>query len=317
MTGSVDISEQLVPAEKVMARTDRPGVGIALMLVATFIFASQDAMTKILSQSLEAPQILMIRYLLVLVYAMFFFRFNKKPIRRCMESHRPYIQVLRSVIIAVEIGIFVVAIRHLSMSEIHSLMATFPLMVTALSVPFLGEVVGLRRWSAVGVGFLGVLIILRPGLGVFDWSAVLALICAFLFALYHVLTRLVSRDDKGDTSFFYMALVGAVMFTILGPFFWRMPSLVEWMLLVAVALTASVSHMLLIKALENAPASVLQPFNYMLLVWATLIGFVVFGSLPDLWTIVGASVVVGSGLYTIYRERIRKAHKDDGQEQTG
>lgn len=283
-------------------RADNPGLGIALMIGATLIFACQDAITKMLAQDFAAPQILMVRYLLVLAYAVSYSA-RRRPLRRCLETKRPVLQLLRSVVIAAEIGIFVVAIRTLSMAEIHSLMATFPLMATALSVPLLGEQVGLRRWSAVAVGFLGVLVILRPGIGVFDWAAVLGLTCAALFALYNVLTRLVSRDDGGDTSLLYMALVRAVIFAIMGPFYWKPPGLVDWVLLVAIAFTSSASHLMLIKALENASASALQPFNYMLLVWATLVGFVVFGHLPDLWTVVGAAIVVASGLYTIYRER--------------
>ncbi len=285
--------------------SDRPGLGIGLMLATTLVFAFQDAMTKTLSTEFSAAQILMVRFWVVLVYALIFMRIRGRPLRRCFESKRPWLQITRSLLLIVEIGVFILALRTLSLAEAHSLMATFPLMVTALSVPLLGEQVGLRRWAAVGIGFLGVLIILRPGMGVIDAGAIYGLAAAALFALYNVLTRLASRTDSSDTAFFYLAVTGFVVCTAVGPFFWQPLALNDWLMMGAIGLTSSISHMMLILALQYAAASVLQPFNYMLLVWATLIGYLWFGDFPDTWTIAGALVVVGSGLYTIYRERIR------------
>jgi len=172
---------------------------------------------------------------------------------------------------------------------------------------FLREAVGFRRWAAVIVGFIGVLIILRPGLETLKPGALLALATAAMFAGYHVLTRLASAYDDSETSLVYMALTGAVVMTVIGPFFWVAPSLADWGWLFLLSCTAATGHILLIKALEAAPAAILQPFNYTMLVFATAIGYLVFGNLPDLWTIVGACVVVASGLYTIYRERVRAA----------
>lgn len=277
-----------------------------MILGATFLFACQDAITKKLSTEFPPAVIIMVRFWVMIVYAAIFLRFKGVPLRRSLASRRPVLQVFRSIVLVVEIGFFIVALRTLSLAEIHSLMATFPLMATAISIPLLGEKVGLRRWMAVAVGFAGVLIILRPGYGVFDFGAVYGLITAALFALYTVLTRLVGRTDSSEMSFFYFALVGMVSSSVIGVFVWVPPNAVEWLMIAGIGVSSSFAHLMLIMALKFADAAVLQPFNYMLLVWAVLVGYVVFDDLPDLWTVVGAAVIVSSGLYTLYREHVRK-----------
>ena len=290
--------------------SERPFLGIVMILAATFLFASQDAITKTLSNEFPVSVIIMVRFWVMIVYAMIFMRIKGVPLRQSLHSPRPYLQVFRSLVLIVEIGFFVVSVRTLSLAEIHSLMATFPLMVTALSIPLLGEKVGLRRWGAVAVGFAGVLIILRPGYGVFDVGAVYGLITAALFALYNVLTRLVGRTDSSETSFFYFALVGVVACTVVGGFQWVPPSGTDLLMMLGIGVTSSFAHLFLILALNYAAAATLQPFNYMLLVWAVIVGYVVFGDLPDLWTVAGALVIVASGLYTIYREHARKGRRN-------
>ncbi|MEQ8666700.1 MAG: DMT family transporter [Rhodospirillales bacterium] len=290
--------------------SDRPFLGIVMILLATLLFASQDAITKILSTEFPVAVIVMVRFWVMIVYAMIFMRIKRVPLRRSLESPRPYLQIFRSIVLVVEIGFFVVSVRTLSLAEIHSLMATFPLMVTAMSIPILGEKVGLRRWGAVAVGFVGVLIILRPGFGVFDIGAVYGLITAALFALYNVLTRLAGRTDSSETSFFYFSLVGVIACTVVGGFQWVPPTGTELLMMLGIGVTSSFAHLFLILALNYAAAATLQPFNYMLLVWAVIVGYVVFGDLPDLWTVVGALVIVGSGLYTIYREHARRGARN-------
>lgn len=278
--------------------------GIALILASTVVFGVQDAITKHLAQDLAASQIVMVRFTAFALFILILVARKPGGVRRATAAKRPWLQIVRSLILVAEIGLFAYSIRTLGLAEIHSILAVFPLIATALSVPLLGERVGIRRWSAVFVGFLGVLVILRPGMGVFDVNALLALVCAFLYGLYNVLTRLVSTDgDSGDTTIFYTAVVGWVAVICVGPWFWTWPSAEMWFWLACLSTTGITGHWMLIKALEAAPASVLQPFNYGLLVCATIIGFLVFGNLPDFWTVVGACIVVGSGLYTIFRER--------------
>jgi drug/metabolite transporter (DMT)-like permease len=191
----------------------------------------------------------------------------------------------------------------LPLANAHAILAITPLLVTALSVPLLRERVGIRRWSAIGIAFVGVLIILRPGLAAVHPYALVALMCALMFALYQVLTRMVSRDDDAAVTLFYTAAVGAIVLSAIGPFFWTWPDAKGWGLFVLVGLIGASGHFLLINALRLAPASSLQPFSYSILIWATVVGFLLFDNLPDLWTIVGAAIVTASGLYTFARER--------------
>jgi drug/metabolite transporter (DMT)-like permease len=191
----------------------------------------------------------------------------------------------------------------LPLADTHAILAISPLIVTALSVPLLGEKVGIRRWTAVGVASIGMLIVLRPGFGAMHPMALVALLCACMWSLYQVLTRIVSRTDPPLTTLFYTALIGALALSVIGPFYWQEPDAMGWALFALVAVLGAGGHYLLIKALQLAPASLLQPFAYTVLVWATLVGFLVFGNLPDLPTVLGALIIVGSGLYTFARER--------------
>lgn len=281
------------------------GRGILLVVAAWFLLACMDAGSKKLAQEYAVVQILWVRYLFLLGFAWWLAR--RQGEQRPYRSRRPILQTVRSAVLVVEIGLFIFGITVLTLAEAHAILAITPLLVTAFSVPLLGERVGIRRWSAIAVAFAGVLVILRPGLGVLQAMSIVPLICAVMFALYQVMTRMVGRDDPPPVTLFWTAAIGAVSLTVIGPFFWTWPDAAGWGLLLLVAVLGAAGHLLLIGALEAAPASTLQPFSYSILVFATAIGFVVFGNLPDLWTVIGAAVVVACGLYTYARERMLEA----------
>lgn len=291
-------------------KLDRPQLGIALIIFAMLVFALQDGITKHLATTYSAPQILWIRFSFFVVFALLY-SMRTKPLRACLTSNVPVLQIIRSLLIVAEIGFFILAVRHLPLAETHALFATFPLMATAIAALFLKEPVGVRRWSAIIIGLLGVIIILRPGAAVIAPAALIALLCAFMFAGYQVITRLVSKYDDSETSVTYMAVVGLIAMTAMGPFFWKTPDAEGWKWLLLLALTAALGHFLLIKALEFAPASLLQPFNFTLLVFASTVGYFAFGDVPDMWTVLGAIVIVGSGIYTVHRERMRGIRPPD------
>jgi drug/metabolite transporter (DMT)-like permease len=296
------------PAPSASSATDRPDDiprGIALVLLTMALFACQDAVIKHLTTDYSTAQILWVRYVMFAGLALALAT-RKRPLRQVLRSARPGFQVIRSLLILGDMACFVVAVRYLPLADAHSLIATFPLITTGLAAFMLKEQVGIRRWLAILACFVGVLIILRPGLAAIQPGALWALAAAVFFALYQVMTRVVSRDDASETSLLYMAITGAVATTVIGPFFWTAPDAEGWAFLVVLSIVGTATHMLLIRALHYAPASVLQPFNYTLLPWATLVGLVVFGQFPDGWTILGAAIVVASGLYTIWREHIRK-----------
>ena len=280
----------------------RRRLGVALCLLALFVIACQDGLTKILIRDYPVAQIVMIRFWFFTGFAVIFVSM-RGGVAAAVRSRRPLLQIFRSLVFVGEIALFAFGLHYLGLAEMHALIATFPLMVTALAIPVLGEHVGWRRWLGVAIGFAGALVIIRPGLGLFQPAALIPLGCAFLFAVYNLTTRLASFHDSFETSTLYMAAVGCIAATIFGMAQWRAPDADGWLLLIVFSALGTVGHMLFVKALEYAPASLLQPFNYTLMVWATLIGFAVFNEMPDLWTVAGAALIVGGGGYVIWRER--------------
>ena len=279
---------------------NKPLKGILLMNLAMFLLAGMDGISKTLAPDYSVPQILCVRFLIFCLFALAIAR--PKSIRAAFRSRHPYLQIARSLIIVVEVGIFILAFRYLPLADAHAIAGIAPLLVTALAVPFLGEKVGLRRWTAIAIGFVGLLVIVRPGIGVFNPAALMPLAGAGLWAVYQILVRKVSDDDAA-TSLLYMAVIGAVVMTLLAPFFWTPPDTTGWLLLGALGVVGSLGHYILILAFRATTATTLQPFHYIVLLWATAIGYLVFDDLPDLWTILGAAIIAGSGLYAFYRER--------------
>ena len=275
--------------------------GIAWVVVSTIFFAFQDAFTKQLTVSLPAWQIVSIRFFFFALFALVYAS-RTIGIRTAFKSGNPALQIVRGIIIVSEIALFSFTIGYLGLAEMHAIFACFPLMITALSVPFLGENVGWRRWLAVAAGFIGTLIILKPGSGVFDPYALLALVCACGLAVYSILTRKVSRSDRFETSLLYFGVVSFLFSLLFTPFVWQTPDAAEWKILVVLSFSGLVGHFALIKALQLAPAVILQPFNYFVLVWAMVLGYWLFGELLDSVTLVGIAIVVGSGVFIARRE---------------
>lgn len=281
--------------------------GVLLCVAAMLVFAAQDAFTKVLVQTMSVAQMVMVRYWVFFVFALVWVA-RTGAIRRAFPTVSWKLQVLRSLLSIAEIALFNVALRYLGLAEAHALLAVFPLAVIALAAPVLGEKVGIKCWLAVLAGFIGTLVILRPGIGVFEPASIIPLLAALGFAGYHVVTRkLTGLGDSFNTNMFYMAFVGFVVTTVFGVTAWREPSATEWGWLAIISTLSIAAQLLLVKALEYAPASFLQPFNYSLLVFATLIGLLIFGEFPDSWTLLGASVIIGSGLYLIHSQRNQNA----------
>ena len=270
--------------------------GIALILVAMLTFATQDAITKTLAQDLAIAQIVMVRYWLFAAFATILIARRPGGLGQAMRARRPWLQIVRSVVFVVEIGVFAWVVARLPLSTAQAVFAVCPLMVTALSPLVLGERVGLTRWLAVTAGFLGVLVILRPTDGLFDPVGVVAVIGAALFATYTLLTRLLAQEDRFETSYGYVAWIGCLVATLVGPFLWQNPTDAQWLALLTLGCTGIFGHMLLMKAYELSEASVLQPFTYTQLLWGMVIGMLVFNEIPDPWMLTGTAIVVAAGL---------------------
>ena len=202
---------------------------------------------------------------------------------------------------------FVAGVSMMPLVETHSILLLSPLLATALSVPLLGERVGLRRWSCIAAGFMGALIIIRPGLGVMQMAALFPLGAACSYALYQIATRQLSHSDPPLTTLFYTVAVGVPVTTLAMPFIWQAPDLYGWMLMAGMGLLGSISHFTLIKAFSAAPVAVVAPFNYTNMIWATVFGFIIFSELPDFWTLFGAAIIISSSLYAFAREQRRQS----------
>jgi drug/metabolite transporter (DMT)-like permease len=280
--------------------------GILLALSAMLLFGLMDAASKFLSARYPTAQIIWLRYVFTIPMVLAFLA--PRGIGRSLRTAHPGLQLFRSCLLVLEIGLVVWCFGRMPLADVHSLLALTPLAVTALSVPLLGERVGPRRWAAVGVGFAGVLVILRPGLGVVQPAALVALASVLLYGLYQVLTRMVGRTDAAETSLIWQLLVGAALASLAVPFAWRTPEPQHWPLFLLVAALGGVAHWAMIRALQLAPAAVIQPFTYTVLLWAVVIGYLAFGDLPDLWTVLGGSAIVAAGVYTALREhRLRRS----------
>lgn len=280
---------------------DSPLLGITLLLIATVFFAGQDVITKQLTSHISVTQIMVVRFAAFALFALIYAQ-RKVGVSKAFKSALPKMQLVRCLIMCTEIGIFAYAVQFLGIAEIHAIFSCFPLVITALSVPMLGEQVGWRRWLAVLVGFVGTLIIVQPGTGVFNPAALLALLCVLMYSFYNILTRKVSRHDSFETSLVYFGVVGFVasLIAVIGR--WQTPDVHTMLLLVGICITSVTSHLLLIKALEVTSAVVLQPFNYFILVWAIVLGYLVFGEVLAFHEVIGATIVVCSGLYVGLRE---------------
>jgi len=286
------------------ARDDAEGTraGIGIMFAVTFAFSVMDTITKLAAQTYPAPQILWIRYMVfatgTLVHGL------RSRGRYLFVTRALFLQLFRGFLLSGEILIFIIAFRHLPLADVQAIAAAGPLITTALSVPLLKEQVGIRRWSAIGVGAIGVMIIIRPGLADFDPMLLVPLGGITLYALYQALTRMAARYDDASTTVLYTGITGFISMSCVGPFFWVTPDWTGLALMIAIGIIGMAGHGMLIKALSLAPASVLQPLNYLMLPWAVLWGYLFYDDLPDAATIIGASIVVASGIYTFHRERV-------------
>ncbi len=273
---------------------DNTGRGIVLTVVAMMFIAGMDATGKLLTQSYPIFQILAIRFVIFFSVAVFVAARSGQIGR--IRSKLFGTQVFRSLLLVVEISVFIFAFSLMPLADAHAVAAVAPLIATLMAGMFLGEAIGLRRWISVAIGFVGALIILRPGLGLWNAYALIPLVGAVLWAAYQVLLRRVSSLDSPETTVLFTAVIGLIVFGALAPFHWIAPTGPGWALLILNGLLGSLGHYILIRALVLAPASTLQPFSYALLLWAIMFGFMVFGDLPDTLTFVGAAIVVGAGI---------------------
>ena len=280
--------------------------GIALMCGALACFSCIDASGKFLNLHMDPLQTVWARYTSAFFLALALFNPITRP--AILVTKRPVLQIGRSALLLFSTILNFVALQYLQLDQALAIGFSTPFIVAVLSGPMLNEWIGWRRWIAIGVGFTGVLLVARPGAGGIHPAALLSVISATTYAIYIVTTRILARTDSNETTLFYSNLVGVAAMLPVMPFVWRAPdSALVIVMMVAIGVFGSVGHYLLIIAHRMAPASILAPFIYSQMLWTTALGFFVFADVPNRWTLAGAAIVITSGLYLLYRERVRGA----------
>ena len=280
-----------------------PKLGISLMAVTMLIFAVQDGISQYLAREYNVFFIVMVRYWFFALFVVILCSKQPGGLRKAISTKQPFLQVFRGALLALEVIVMITSFTLLGLIESHAIFSIYPLLVAALSGPVLKEFVGWKRWSAIFVGFIGVMIILKPSNNVFSLEAIIPLVAALMFALYSLLTRYAARQDTSMTSFFWTGIIGAVVMSIVGSGYWIALKPVDWAWLGLLCILACLAHYLLIKCYELSEASSLQPFAYLQLLFATIIGLWIFSEKLEVHVVMGALLVVLSGLFAIWRER--------------
>jgi drug/metabolite transporter (DMT)-like permease len=281
-------------------------LGIILMSMTSFVFALQDGISRHLGGEYNVYLVVTIRFWFFALFVTLMAARQPGGIRAAVATDQPVVHLLRAGLLVFEVCVMVVAFVRLGLVASHAVFACYPLLVAALSGPVLGEKVGWRRWAAIGVGFVGILIILQPGVTVFSAFALIPLLSAFMFALYGLLTRYVARRDSANVSFFWTGVVGAALITPFGLAHWQPMTASDWGWMATLCVTAATAHYLMIRAYEVAEASAIQPLAYLQLVFVAILGVTIFDEVLKPNVIIGTAVVVCAGLFTIWRARLKE-----------
>lgn len=274
--------------------------GIAFMALGFFSFAACDVQAKYLTETLHPVQVVWFRQIGLFLGVMVLIALRGPQLLR---SRLPFLQITRGLTAVFSAICFILSVSFVPLADAVAVTFIAPFIVTVLGALFLREPVGIRRWIAVAVGFVGMLIVIRPGMGVLHPAIGLTVVAASFFALRQVLSRSLSGADPVITTVAYTSITSTAVATLALPFVWNTPdSLHLWLVIVGLAVTAAVGEVLVIRALDIAQAVVLAPIHYSMILWGTFYGYVVFSDLPDRWTLIGCAIIVASGLYTLHRE---------------
>lgn len=276
------------------------------MLGGMFLFSAADMHAKLLTDNFHPLQIIWFRQLALLLGVLLLLA---RQGRSVLHTRRPGLQIGRGVLAVCSGVLFVYAVGYVPLADAVAASFVAPFFLTILGASVLGEKVGIRRWSAVVVGFIGALIITRPGLGTIHPAVLLVVVAAAFYAARQVLGRLLADTDKTATTIAYTAITASLIVSFALPFVWRWPDTpLQWLTLLSMATLAGIGEVMVIRALEVAEAMVVAPIHYTLIVWGTIYGYLVFGQLPDRWTWLGTAIIVAAGIYSWQRDRIKRQH---------
>lgn len=286
--------------------------GILYLLGSGIVFTILDSLAKETSNYIPVLQVAWGRYVFHVVFLPFYAeRPAGQPLwsmtrwARMFATRHPWLQIMRSLLLLAATLFFFGAVSYVPLAEAQAVAFIEPLLITAIAHFFLAERVGIRRWLAIAVSFIGVLVVIRPGFGMMHWGMLLSLGAAACGSIYATLTRIVSREDSAGTSLAYSGVAGFIGLSLLMPFVWQPASSHVWMLFFGLGIAGGLGHYLMIRAFAAAPGGTLAPFIYVQMAWIVVAGFLWFGDWPAITTWIGIALIVGSGLYALHRERIR------------
>jgi drug/metabolite transporter (DMT)-like permease len=277
---------------------------ILFFLGAMALFVSMDAINKTLTQTYAVPQIMAIRFALFVAMGCLIARQGPWLV---LKSKAPWWQALRTAVLLLEMMMFVLSFRYLPLADVHAVAAAAPLIATALAHFFLGEKVDFVGWLLVAGGMVGAVLVVGPAFEHFGPPMWFAVVATLTWGVYQILTRIVGRLDSAHVTTLHTPIVGLAIMAVVASFYWHWPTALEWVLLLIGGALGAGAHILVVRALALAPASELQPYNYFMVVFATVLGAVIYGDIPGLWTWVGAAVVVACGLVAMRRAARRPA----------
>lgn len=277
------------------------------MLCGMFLFSATDMIAKLLTEHFHPVQIIWFRQsgLFCGVVGMLCFRGLS-----VLHSKQPKLQILRGVLVIFSSLLFVFAVQYVALADAVAASFVAPFFLTIAGAVLLKEPVGIRRWSAVAIGFIGAVVIVRPGMGSIHPAAMLVVLAAAFYASRQIIGRLLADTDKTLTTIAYTAIVSSLLVSMPLPFVWQTPTTdTQWLLLLTIAIAGAGGEVLVIKAFEVAEAAVVAPVHYSLIIWGTIYGYFVFHQLPDQWTLIGTAIIVGAGIYTLQRDRVAAQKK--------
>lgn len=285
--------------------------GILFLLGSGLVFTILDSLAKEASAYIPVLQVAWGRYVFHVVFLPLYAdqgagdRSRLRRILTMFATRHPWLQIARSLLLLGATLFFFGAVSYVPLAEAQAVSFMEPLLISAIAHFFLAERIGIRRWLAIAIGFIGVLVVIRPGFGMLHWGMLLSAGSAACGSVYVTLTRIVSRQDGPGTSLAYAGIAGFVILTLAMPFIWQPASTYVWALFFALGISGGLGHYLVIKAFAAAPGGTLAPFIYVQMLWMVIVGWLWFGDWPAISTWVGIALIVGSGLYALHRERVR------------
>ena len=284
-------------------RTQHPLKGVLFFVLAISLISVVDTVCKIYTRDLHSIQLVWGYFVGINLTLWVFFIGKGEKFSDLKLTNRPILQVIRPAFLVCSISSLFVGLTYLPIAEATAIGFMAPLFITALSVPILKEKVGLHRWGAVAIGLLGVIVIVRPGGDFWHWASIMPVLGALFFAMFQIITRLLSETERTYTTLLYTGLGGLFWSSLIVPLVWVPPSTTHWCVFLATGVMGAMAHLCMISAFNRAEASLLAPYNYSKLIWVSILGYLIFDDIPSLDMWMGAIIIVAAGFYVLYREK--------------